>query len=190
MTEGRIHFSGNPWPEGHAIRDFAWTARLVEGRVWFDLHLVTQNYYAERDIEDETDGEDIDDAPDWEAPGVWGNFHACTLSSTHWGGDGGFPVCDIAEFTPAWLDGRCFEVDPVAGEIDDVEALAFHLYLLGHDSAVDHRITFTRIGDSDRFDIAWSGRIALTYIGHYHPEYRFEARIRDVPCPRLAISAL
>ena len=186
MTDGRIHFAGNPWPEGHAIKTFEWTARQVDGRVWFDLHLVTQDYYAEREIEDD---EDVEYASDWEAPIVWGNYHACILSSTYWDEDRGFDACDLADFSPAWLDGRRFEVDPVEGEIDDVEALAFHIYLLGHDSAVDHRIEFSRIGDSDRFDIVWSGRIALTYAGNYHPEHRFEARIRGVPFPRIAVSA-
>ena len=33
---GRILFPGNPWPEGHALQEFAWTVRLVDGKVWFD----------------------------------------------------------------------------------------------------------------------------------------------------------
>ncbi|WP_213600936.1 hypothetical protein [Pseudoxanthomonas japonensis] len=184
---GRIHFPGNPWPEGHALTEFAWTARVVDGVVWCDLHLRSADYYAERDIELD-EGEDEDHDSSWEAPGVWGNYHRCTLSSTFWDDEGGFAVCPVDTFTPAWLDGRTFEVDTIAGgtladiELDD---LAFHIYLLGHDSVANHRIAFRRIGDSDRFDILWSGDIALTYAGDDNLDRRFDARIANVPFPTL-----
>lgn len=182
---GRIHFPGNPWPEGHALTEFAWTARVVDGTVWCDLHLRSADYYAERDIELD-EGEDGDHDSSWKAPGVWGNYHRCTLSSTFWGDEGGFAVRPVDTFTPAWLDGRTFEVDTVAGgTLADVEldALAFHVYLLGHDSVANHRIAFHRVGDSDRFDITWSGDIALTCAGDDDLEHRFEARIAEVPFP-------
>lgn len=184
---GRIHFPGNPWPEGHALTEFAWTARVVDGVVWCDLHLRSADYYAERDIELD-EGGDEDHGSSWETPGVWGNYHRCTLSSTFWDDDGGFAVCSVDMFTPTWLDGRTFEVDTIAGgtladvELDD---LAFHIYLLGHDSVANHRIAFRRIGDSDRFDIAWSGDIALTYAGDDDLDHRFDARIDNVPFPTL-----
>lgn len=182
-AHGRIHFPGNPWPEGHALAEFAWTTRVVDGVVWCDLHLRSANYYAERDIELVDDEEH---AGSWEAPGAWGNYHRCTLSSTFWGEGGGFAVCPVAQFAPAWLDGRTFDVDRVAGgTLDDIEDddLAFHLYLLGHDSAANHHITFRRLGGGDRFDIVWTGEIALTYVGDYGLDHRFEARIASVPFP-------
>jgi len=184
MIEGRIVFPGNPWPEGHPIEAFEWTARLVDSDLWFDLHLHSAAYDSEREIDDGDDEEDSD----WEAPGVWGNYHRCTLSSTFWGDSGGFRVCAFEDFSPAWLDGRAFGVDPVDGEVDD-EDRAFNLYLLGHDSAANHRIEFRRLGDSDRFDIRWTGDIALTYTGNTALEHRFEATIRGVPCPDLAALA-
>ncbi|QQP95933.1 hypothetical protein [Lysobacter enzymogenes] len=55
----------------------------------------------------------------------------------------------------------------------------------GHDRAVDHRIRCVRRGDSERFDILWRGRIAPTCVGRYRPEFRFQARIDDVPMPAL-----
>ncbi|MBA3929775.1 MAG: hypothetical protein C0521_09320 [Xanthomonas sp.] len=187
-VQGRIHFPGNPWPEGHALTEFAWTARVADGVVWCDLHLRSAAYYAERDIElDGNDDEDHDSS--WEAPGVWGNYHRCTLSSTFWDEDGGFALCPVAAFTPAWLDGRTFEVDAIAGgTLDGIELdeLAFHLYLLGHDSVANHRIAFQRVGDSDRFDITWSGDIALTYAGDDALQHRFEARVPGVPFPTLS----
>lgn len=185
MIEGRIHFPGNPWPEGHALREFEWAARTVAGDLRFNLHLISQDYDAEREIEDDEDDNS------WASPGVWGNYHKCILSSTHWGEheDSGFRVCGIGEFSPEWLDGRTFEVDrfdadPAIDEIDDLDERPFQVYLLGHDSVVDHRIRFSRV-DDDRFDIHWSDRIALSYSGSYTPRHLFEATIRGVRCPRI-----
>lgn len=189
MIEGRIVFPGNPWPDGHAIAEFAWTARNENGRVWFDLHLRSADYDAEREIEDEEDDEH-DSA--WESPSVWGNYHRCTLSSTAWGGDNGFDVCAADEYSPAWLDARAFTVDAVEtdmSEVDDLDELSFNIYLLGHDSVANHRIVFHRRGDSDLFDIAWSGDIALTYAGDDALAHRFEATIRGVPFPGLTAPA-
>lgn len=180
-VQDRIRFPGNPWPEGHALAEFAWTARVVDGVVWCDLHLRSADYYAERDIELDEDSESS-----WEAAGVWGNYHRCTLSSTYWDNDRGFPLCPVADFSADWLDGRTFEIDTIAnGTLDGVELddLAFHIYLLGHDSVANHRITFQRVAGSDRFDIAWTGDIALTYAGDDDLDHRFEARIANVPFP-------
>lgn len=70
---GRIFFTGNPWPEGHAIDEFRWSAERRGADIWFDLHLVTANYYAEGDIEED---EDTDYETDWLSPGVWGTTGA------------------------------------------------------------------------------------------------------------------
>jgi hypothetical protein len=186
MIDGRIHFSDNPWPEGHPIAEFAWTARNQNGQVWFDLHLRSADYYAERDIEDD---EDAEYDSDWDAPGVWYNYHRCTLSSTFWSSDKGFEVCAASEYSPASLEGRAFAVDPVGtdmSEVDDLDELSFNIYLLGHDSVANHRIVFHRRGDSDLFDIEWSGDIALTYAGEDALAHRFEARIHGVLFPALA----
>lgn len=184
--QDRIVFPGNPWPEGHAIAEFEWSARVEGEDLWFDLHLVSAAYYAEREIEEDEE----DAAPAWTAPGVWGNYHRCTLSSTYWGGGhgGGLRVGPLAQFSLAALDGAEFAVEAFDGDgelPDSDEEPAFGLYLLGHDSAVDHRIRFVRRGDSDRYDLLWSGRIALSYAGDYVPRHRFEARLHDRPCPPL-----
>jgi len=101
-------------------------------------------------------------------------------------GHRGFPLCPVADFSADWLDGRTFEIDTIAnGTLDGVELddLAFHIYLLGHDSVANHRITFQRIAGSDCFDIVWTGDIALTYAGDDDLDHRFEARIANVPFP-------
>jgi hypothetical protein len=190
MIDGRIHFSDNPWPEGHPIAEFEWTARVEDGRVWFDLHLRSADYSSERRIEDD---EDTEYGSDWEAPIVWNNYHRCTLSSTQWGDGNGFEVCAVEDYSPEWLDGRLFMVDSIESdmsEIEDFDELSFHIYLLGHDSVVNHRIEFRRVGnkadDAALFEIVWGGDIALTYTGNDALERRFQARIADVPFPRVA----
>jgi hypothetical protein len=180
MIDGRIRFEGNPWPEGHPLAEFAWTARIERGWVWFDLHLRSADYDSERAIEYD---EDTAYDSDWEAPIVWNNYHRCTLSSTAWGGRNGFRVCKADVYSPVWLDGRTFSVDPAKGRVDDPEEHVFHVYLLGHDSVANHRIAFRRIGDTASFEIDWRGEIALTYTGNDALEHRFEASIRGVPFP-------
>ncbi len=191
MIDGRILFPGNPWPDGHPIDEFEWTARVEDGELWFDLHLRSAEYDSEREVEDDEEK----DLSSWEAPIVWNNYHRCTLSSTFWGEEGGFRVCPIDDFSLAWLDARVFAVDPMEGEIgaadedEDEDDRPFHIYLLGHDSVANHRIEFRRIPGSDNFNILWSGDIALSYVGNYRLEHRFEARIAGVPCPAIPPSA-
>lgn len=182
MEMDRIYFKDNPWPEGHPIKEFVWSAKEINGEVWFDLHLKSADYYAERDIEDD---EDADYPSDWAAPGVWGNYHACTLSSTFWG-NSGFKVCAKTDYTPELLDGLELLVDPNPETLENWDQFAFHIYLLGHDAAARHRIRFERIGDTMQFRISWSGYIALAYVGHYEFKHPFSATVSSVTFPTLA----
>lgn len=184
MTTGRIYFPGNPWPEGHPIKEFAWEARNKDGQVWFDLHLVTENYYSERGIEEPEDG-DADYPSSWEAPGVWGNYHSCILSSTYWG-TGGFPVAESEHFNWEELDGYELFVDEPPPE--EVENNAFGIYLLGHDAVAQHRIKFTKSLNPECFDISWSGMVALAYVGDYEYKHEFVARIINVKIPSVTPS--
>lgn len=179
MIAGRIYFKGNPWPEGHAIREFRWSANRRGSNVWFGLHLESADYYAERYIDDE----DGDDVPDWEAPIVWGNYHNCTISSDEWH-TGGFPVCEAAEFCAERIDGLTVRIDPLPRDLrEGYESRAFHIYLLGHDAVADHQISFSRVTGTDCFDIAWEGKIALSYVGDYEPKYSFRAEIKGAKLP-------
>jgi hypothetical protein len=179
MPANRITFLGNPWPEGHPIKEFEWLAREKDGQVWFDFHLQTEDYESERPINDD---EDIDSGSDWEAPIVWNNFHACTLSSNYWH-DGGFAAGKIGEVSLESLNGIEVSVDNPAP--DDTEDNAFHVYLLGHDAAAHHRIRFSRIPGTDRFNIHWIGKLALAYVGDYEYKHEFEAKLFDVQAPKL-----
>ena len=184
MEKNRIYFKGNPWPEGHPVKKFDWLASIREDFVWFDMHLKSENYYHERDIEDD---EDIDYPSDWAAPAVWGNFHSCTLSSNYWH-DGGFKVCLQQEYSPEYIDGLELEVDMTPEAVEDWDDLAFHIYLLGHDSAAKHKIKFERIGDSLRFNIIWSGKIAQAYVGDYEYKHDFNVVLANVLFPEAKVN--
>lgn len=174
----RITFHGNPWPEGHPIKEFKWLASGRDGQVWFDFHLQTDDYESERPIDD--DGTEY--PSDWEAPIVWSNFHACTLSSNNWH-DGGFAVGQLGTVSLESLNSM--EVSVGSPAPDDIEDNAFHVYLLGHDATAHHRIKFSRIPGTDRFNIHWSGKLALAYVGDYEYRYGFEAEIFDVQAPQI-----
>ncbi|MES2738619.1 MAG: hypothetical protein V4672_20045 [Verrucomicrobiota bacterium] len=177
--ENRIWFAGNPWPEGHPLKAFEWTAEIREGIVWMMLHLESANYYSEREIGDD----EVNHRSDWEAPIAWGNYHSCRMSSTFWH-QGGFPVCPAELFSPDFLDGYEVIVDPLPESADtEFDDLAFHIYLLGHDAVAGHLIRFIRRGDSDHFDIVWNGKIALAYTGDYEYKHDFRALIFDIKAP-------
>lgn len=185
-SQARIFFTGNPWPEGHPVKEFRWTAAVRDGQVWFDLHLRSDDYEAEREIEDPEEEDETEDGEyrgDWQSASVWTNYHRCTLSSTHWGQGDGFAVCALADYGLEKLDGLELAVDEPPP--DDIEDNVFHIYLLGHDAAAAHRVRFDRIPGSDRFNITWTGRIALAYTGDYEYRYEFAAHLYDVQAPSL-----
>ncbi|MEZ4713169.1 MAG: hypothetical protein R3A44_38630 [Caldilineaceae bacterium] len=181
MENGRIYFKGNPWPEGHPIKAFVWSAKEVGEDVWFHMHLESADYYAERDIEND---ENADYPSDWMAPIVWENYHSCILSSNHWH-DGGFRVCSKTDYTLDFLNGLELNVDSNPEFIEEWDDLAFHIYLLGHDMVAKHKIKFERVGDSTRFKISWAGRIAQVYVGDYKFKHEFCVVISDAEFPDL-----
>lgn len=176
----RIYFKDNPWPEGHLLKEFIWSAEVRDGDVWFHFHLETADYYSERNIGYD---EDVEYESDWEAPIAWNNYHSCTLSTNEWH-NGGFRVCSEEAFSEDLLDGLEIEVDINPEDIEDWGELAFHIYLLGHDAAAKHKIKFVRTEQS-MFDIEWTGKIAQAYVGDYEFNHDFSTKIKGVNIPCL-----
>ena len=183
--QGRIWFPGNPWPGGHRVSEFAWTGRLDRsGRLWFDLTLKTADYDEEFGLPD--DGDDDDEVTSWQAPIVWTNYHACTLSSTVWeDATGLLAATPERPFRLADPLPRRLTADPLPVGDPDAEP-AFHVYLLGHDSVADHAVTFTGDG-TGRHRVDWTGRIALTYAGDEEFRYGFRAEIHDATLESIAL---
>jgi len=176
MEESRIFFRGNPWKEGHKIKEFQWIARLEPDQgIFMDFHLKSDDYYAEKDFEIDDDEEFTSD---WEAHVAWSNYHSCTMSSNNWH-LGGILWATAQQATDFNLQGKSLYADPLPIDLEkgDYEDLAFHIYLLGHDTCADHRIHFLRKKDDGSFDIKWTGKIALTYVGNTNFEHEFEAKI-------------
>lgn len=180
---GRIWFRGNPWPKGHAVTTFEWTARVERATgIWFDLHLTTANYYDEDRSSGpnycEEDGEEA--KSDWESKTVWCNYHFCTISSTCYSG-GTFGFLAGSKYEPldlAKIGSKTFAFD------DEPEDLRpprpFGIYLTGHDAVSAHRIRFKREPKKRTYSVSWSGKIALAYSGSDNFSYDFDAKIRGV----------
>lgn len=179
----RIYFDGNPWPNGHRIAHFEWSAHFKTEEaysrtpgLYFDLHVKTAEY-DEEDLDDELEEEEP--PTDWQAKIVWNNYHSCTLSTQEWD-DKGFCVGTAdAPFNPVTLDGQTFLVDHLendAPENFDFDSTAFDVYLLGHDAVAFHTITFTRI-ENNTYKIDWQGKLANTYAGDDAFKYDFQTVI-------------
>ena len=184
--DSRIYFKDNPYPNGHAIKDFVWSGRLdPNSELWFDFHLETEKYYQEDDSEDTTEAES-----DWKAKSVWDNYHQCTMSSTHWpSNNGGILVgTKEAQFDLNNLTQQALLADtlPLADDYDP-ETLSFFIYLLGHDSCANHCIKFSK--QEHLFGVEWTGKLALTYGGEYDFNYDFAANINAVKFDGIAIVA-
>ncbi|MBO9543918.1 hypothetical protein [Caulobacter sp.] len=179
---GRIRFPGNPWPDGHPIAAFTLSAALDPRLgVGLLLDLKSEAYDAEGP------GVDDDSGADWTSPDVWRNFHAATLSNTHWGYENDqlarLDQPPFRRFAPKDLTGRTFALDPVDALPPDWSPgdQPFQVYLLGHDAVAEHHIAITQGSAPGLFDIAWRGRIALFYVGEEDFRHRFAAEIHDVP---------
>ena len=175
--KNRIYFKDNPYPKGHLIKEFKWSARIYpEDGLWLDFHLISDNYYAEDEGYDEEE-----DLPNWDAKIVWSNYHSCSISSTKW--DMGGILVGTAEkkFNFGEMDDLFFHADKLPRPEDwDYEVdLAFGIYLLGHDDCADHQISIKK-NEEGKFDIEWKGKIALTYSGDNEFKHEFYASIENV----------
>jgi hypothetical protein len=173
VLPNRIIFPGNPWPNGHAIIDFRWSARIVPASgLWFDLRLESADYNAEAPGRVFEGGVA---SSNWMSKGVWNNYHSCTLSSTDWDNAGFKLTRGKTPFDLDSLNGEEFIVDSLPIRREDTRA--FGIYLQGHDTSADHRISFKRLEGKNQWAVAWQGRIALTYLGDDRFIYQFKALV-------------
>lgn len=154
----RIFFSeGNPWPEGHAVKDCCLDARLREGDVLHILLHVSSVDYREND-----GGEFIDNASDtdWGSKVVWNNYHSCHIDGAILTGTLENPVSiDSLSCSAHHIDTL---PEAFAKFLED--ELEFIIYLLGHDAVANHQIEIGQLSGAG-YPIKWSGKIALSYSG-------------------------
>lgn len=192
---GRIWFPGNPWPNGHALKQPQLFAQFDNcfhewgsaPGAYLRLQIESENYYAEwsdAEVEAAYKAEEVEidqgvDRPNWQSYIVWQNYHSCRI------GDNAEILIgnDLNKFTADWFEGKSLKFDPVDGvmcakEHDD---LAFHCYILGHDSVADHKISIRNGRTPWTIDMDWRGKVALTYIGDDEFKYDFRAEVRNAP---------
>lgn len=175
--KNRIFFADNPWPNGHSIKELVWTARITpETGLWFDLHLVSDDYYAEDTDSEEDDDEESES--DWAAKIVWSNYHSCILSSTYWGHSGFRVATEKDPIDFAHLATRLFKIDPLPPADDPFER-AFGIYLLGHDGTADHEIRFVPL-ENGLYELNWHGKIAMEYVGSDTFDHTFKANYNQL----------
>lgn len=177
MAESRIYFIDNPYPKGHLIKEFKWSAHLYGDGLFFHFHLKTDRYYAE---DDSYDSEDEEPESSWKSYGVWSNYHACRLSSNQWDGDGIIVGNEQKQIDFKALDKLILTADTLPRpENFDYDDAPFSIYLLGHDDCANHKIHLKK-NAQNTFDIEWTGKIALAYVGDYDFKYDFKASIYNV----------
>ncbi|MDR0228703.1 MAG: hypothetical protein LBI72_06520 [Flavobacteriaceae bacterium] len=182
-----ITFKESAYPKPHQLEEFIWSGRLdKDGKLWFDLHLKSKDYYLSEG-EDYPEDDDFEDDGDysstgnWKATIVWDNYHSCILSSKYWSEEKGILLSNGDElFDFDKLGNRLFTLDPLpeAKERED-EDTSFNIYLLGHDTCVNHKIQFT-IQKEQLYHIQWTGIIALTYGGFSEFIHEFEVDASEV----------
>lgn len=172
----KIYFLGNPYPNGHTLKEFLWSGRIDEDEsIWFDFHLKTDKYYAE----DETEDDNEESQNSWDSKVVWGNYHQCIISSTYWGDEGikiNKPLLK-AVFNDFIKDDLLADTFPLDDDFD-YDEIAFGIYLLGHDTCANHRIKITTT-IQNKYDIEWSGKIALTYSGDEEFSHDFKLFLQN-----------
>lgn len=168
----RIYFIGNPWPEGHPIKDFSWS--LIKNEQGYSLHfdIVTAEYSAERSFPEEAMK-----ASNWESPMAWNNYFC---GSIH----GGFHLCNSNTDPIKTLTKGPHLVDMLQDNVSDIDDLVFEPYILGHDAMAFHEILIEQ-NSAGNFDINWKGKIALIYSGEKEFNHEFKAVIPNVPAPTI-----
>lgn len=172
----RILFAGNPWPNGHAIKELVWSARLdANTGLWFDLHLESEEYDADDKDEKQPAKPESEPASDWGSKVVWNNYNRCLLSSTRWEQRGFLAATKVRRLDFASLGDREFHLDPLPAPAEGFDR-AFGIYLLGHDGAADHHIRFTPQDSGSTYLLDWRGKIAMEYVGSKDFKRTFHAR--------------
>ncbi|TPN82816.1 hypothetical protein [Aquimarina algicola] len=192
MTQNRIWFKNNPWPEGHAIKEVKLYGVLKSDRVLLHLSIKSEDYYAKEGWEATREREKTyDDAlydkgieDNWQMMAGWLNYHSCHIQPNeyHLLGDHKIPFAlDTLDSLTIALDNPPPEDKNWGGiSFDD---LAFHCYVLGHDAVGYHNISFSsaKTDMPYHYDIDWTGKVALAYMGDEEFKYDFKIQLRDVP---------
>jgi len=187
---GRIKFLGNPWPDGHPLKDFRLGVLLHESRgdipakATLDLRFRSEDYCYPATSDVELSNIQDKEAPKWESINSWLSYGAAYATSIASHEDmviadtkSGFDIECLNDFTRV--------IDPIPDTITDddtkLEIPAFHSHILSWDDMADHHMTIKRNPNSGLYDVYWKGKCDRSEIGNYRFQHEFEIEVSDVP---------
>ena len=199
--QGRIHFAGNPWPQGHRVVSCTFNASIHPAvgayasvypnfgpGLMLEFVLTTAEYDEDDEDDQESendppnqDGQSDSDQPDWTSKIVWNNYHCCTIGPSQSSQVPGIRVADGSTPFAFDLPEYRFAVDMLPIDWQNFhETSAFGIYLLGHDSVANHHIHLHSRQPDGSYTLDWTGKIALTYAGHENFAHDFSAHVTGV----------
>ncbi len=189
---GIIKFPGNPWPDGHPLKDFRLGVLLHEPRgdlpakATLDLRFRSENYCHPHSFEKMSEASKVQpqETSNWESISSWLNYGAAYATSiaSHEDmviadQDTGFDIECLNDFTRL--------IDPIpeiiSDDDDNYEIPAFHSHILSWDDMADHHMNITRNPKSGLYDVFWKGKCGRSDIGSYRFQHEFELQVSDVP---------
>ncbi len=177
---GRITFSGNPWPGGHALKKLELSGFLAAERgLSLRLELDSVDYDADEPDVDRGDDADEDDGDGawWTSRIAWNTYHAAHIGPSMTSDSDGIAVVGAFDVD---ADGHHFVVDALPRTASEVfQSGAFGCYILGHDAVAGHDIRLERTGHG-RFRVRWTGKVAEAYVGKEDFEHDFIVDAEDV----------
>ncbi len=194
---GIIKFPGNPWPDGHPLKDFRLGVLLhkprgqVPAKATLDIRFRSEDYCHPHNFEKMSEAPAMlisnnqdKETPKWESISSWLNFGAAYASSIASHEDmviadeyTGFDIECLNDFTRV--------IDPIpeiiCDEDNNYEIPAFHSHVLSWNDMADHHMNITRNHKSGLYDVFWKGKCGRSDIGNSRYQHEFELQVSGVP---------
>ncbi|GAA0424470.1 hypothetical protein GCM10009133_36310 [Cocleimonas flava] len=189
---GIIKFPGNPWPEGHPLKDFRLGVLLhgsrgdIPAKATLDLRFRSEDYCPPDHFEKMLAVSEAqrEETSNWESISSWLNYGAAYATSIASHED--MVIADEETgFDIECLNDFARVIDPIPETISDddnnYEIPAFHSHILSWDDMADHHMHIKRNPKSGLYDIYWKGKCGRSDIGNYRYQHEFELEVSDVP---------
>ena len=191
VMNGTIKFPGNPWPEGHPLKDFRLGIILHEpkgdlpARATLDLRFRSEDYHYPYSYEEMSEASEAqpEDTSHWELIDTWLNYRAAYAMSIASHEDmvladenDGFDLECLNDFTRV--------IDPIPEIISDndnnYDIPAFHSHILSWDDMADHHMKISRDPTSGLYNVFWKGKCGKTGVGNYKYQHEFELQASGI----------
>lgn len=167
MFENKIYFIGNPWPNGHLIKEGAGMSLFKNNNLIFvKLSLKSENYCLE--------SESFSRETDWECVDSWSNYCFANLN-----------LCeelevDCTKFASLLTKSEfLLKATSLPINYDDLDINRNHCYILGHDDVVGHKIKLIKL-ENNNYNVEWSCEYVGTYFGNYEPSQNILIKLFNI----------